>query len=288
MRSAVLAGWILLSGCVSIPAFSGGNPDGGGSGSGSGDAPASPFQARVVGQGYRNSGEDADAVGSPSMSKGGYAVGTGNVAPGELELIAINVDNGDTTSNFIHLPAGFTKLAEAELGMGETQTYAVGWKLAGASEPATYTGTYQAPNNTSGAATVLLVAIGGVGDAPIEMAFANDSALTAPSDPAQLVSPGVPTQGPGRMIVWIGGTNWAVQGGVSTFTPPVGHTVVGELDDRTNHLFDWSSEAVTTAIQPAAGPSGMLLGTFSGVDDHDASVHIAAGWWTVAIAVAPK
>lgn len=266
MRGCVLA--LLLTGCVSIPPYHGETQQ---------DAGPKPLMARLIGNAYR----DAIGQGTTGMLKFSYSISTFGIEDGDLVVFIANVDNGDT--GFWMLPSGFTPIANGHTGM-DGQSYTVGWKIA-AGEPGTYSNSY-ASMNTSGAATVTLVAITGYNpgqpiNASLPIAYPDDA------DPAVTTSPGVTTTVDNTLLVYAAGVDWHGQDGKNTNQLPDGFSTLTFIGDR-NTEWEWTSQVVATKIQSTAGPTGELAGSMAGVKSADDTVHIPGAGWDVVLAIAPK
>lgn len=269
---------ILLSACVSIPPFRGTSDD---ASNGSADASLGPFAVRWISNAYRDGGEDADAHGTFMMSKAGYAIQTSGIVSGDLVLFIGNVDNGG--QGFWNVPTGFTPITQHYYGQ-DGQTYVVAWKIA-AVEPTFYTGLYKAGVTSSAAATVSLIAVTGYDPQnPIETALATDH--QAPTDPADVGSPGISTTADNSLLIFAGGADWSPEDGSNTVEPPADFLPLTSVGDRDTH-WDWTCQAISYKVQAQAGPTGALTSTLSGVSYSNGTMHIPGGGWNVLFAIAP-
>jgi hypothetical protein len=270
---------VLLTACVSVPPFHGATDD---SGNGSSDGSIGPLAVRWIRNAYRDGGEDAVTFGTPMMSKTGYGILSADVNPGDLVLFIANVDNGSV--DFWNLPTGFTKIVQRFYG-ADGQTYVAAWKIAGASEPQYYTGTYKVGVSSSAAATISLLAVTGYDPQdPIEIALPTDH--QAPTDPAVIDSAGIRTTKDNSLVIFAAGADWNPENGTSSVVLPSGFQQLTSFGDRDTH-WDWTNQVVAYRERATAGDTGPLTGTLSGLSYADNATHIPGGGWDVVFAIAP-
>ncbi|HEX5059090.1 MAG TPA: hypothetical protein VFV99_07005 [Kofleriaceae bacterium] len=279
MRWAVAA--VLLTGCVSIPAFRGSGDD---AGADTPDGSIGPLAVRHIANAYREGGSDGQAFGTYMMTKAGYSIPTAGIVDGDLVLFIANVDNG--SNDFWNLPTGFTPILQRFYGQ-DGQTYVAGWKIA-ASEPQTYAGMYKVGVSSSSAATVSLLAVTGYDpQSPIEFAVPTDH--QTPTNPADIGSAGLSTTADNSLLIYAAGADWTPENGQNTYELPSGFqllTFVGDRGDTPPH-WDWTCQVIAYKLQATKGASGPLTGTMTGVSFSDGTTPIPGGGWDLLFAIAP-
>ena len=284
---------MLVSGCLFKPNKllgndgGGGDDDGGGSGSGGGsDAGVhSNFIPRVVGKAYFSVGT---MQASPNTDETKYTINRSALDDGDLLLLIGTIDN----TPIVGIPVGFSSLTTGSFG-ADSQTY---WVFehkvtSAAAEPPEYMSDYTVngtTHTTSGASTILLVAIPGaspniaaVSDAP-NGCF--DKSISGPCGQRPAVvaqSAGAPTSQPGSVLVYASGVDWFVEDHHSTFDIQSGFTMVDGFGDygTADGGFTWSSLMVGYKNQDVAA-AYPITGTFTSDDDRGMP-------WTVALPIHP-
>jgi hypothetical protein len=187
-----------------------------------------------------------------------------NAPPGTTEgdlLIATVVTDGSTAGS-MSPPAGWTVVDLAD--QSGAVTYGVWWKLAGASEPASYTFSWS--GSESAYATVMRF----TGHDPVSPIDVTSNAGGSSSTPT---SPAVTTTVPDTMILRLGGFD---DDDITTDAPGLtGHTAI-TMDDSGNGPAT-SSSGAGYVMQTAAGDSG--TSTFA--------LTVAEEYRAVTIAIAP-
>ena len=181
-------------------------------------------------------------------------------AEGDL-LIATVATDGSTAGSMVP-PAGWTMIDLAN--QSGAVTYGVWWKLAGASEPATYTFSWSGSEHAY--ATIMRFTGHDAAD-PIDVSAVVGGSSSAPTSPA------VTTTVADTMILRLGGFD---DDDITTDAPGLtGHTAI-TMDDSGNGPATTSSGA-GYVLQPAAGDSGTSTFALTGSEQYR----------TVTIAIAP-
>ncbi len=254
MRVVVAGVVCLVGGCFAKPGFGNGQPP-------------TP-DVRLISKAFANSFDHLPHLASsPGMTGTTWEISAAGVEPNDLLLLIGNVDNGSDNVWGGLATLGFTQLVQQFYNGGDGQTFVAAWKIATASEPATYSGTF-GDGIASAAATIALVGITDYDDAltsPVTDSIAAVEPGFAGTMPSTATSPGVTTRASDSLLIWATGSDWlGSEGGSNTFDAPAGFTSLVTLGDRGNNQFDWSSEQIAYRVQPAAGASGEIHGTLTG------------------------
>jgi hypothetical protein len=281
MRASVALLALVATGCFAKPGFSGSADDANGDddGGSTGHAP----KLRLINTAYASSYDHPPVSRStPGMTGTTWEIETNGIVDGDLVLFIANVDNG---SNGVWQGLDtqeFTQLVQLFYPGDDGQTFIVAWRIAGPSEPATYTGGF-GQDIHSAATTIALLAVTGYDrgrERPIEDSmYAVEPGATG-TRPSPSTSPGVTTTVPDTLLVWGTGSDWySPSGGANTFTAPTGFTSLVTLGDRGNMMFDWTSEQIAYRVQATPGATGPIQGTLSGT--------VPGLPWNVVLAIPP-
>jgi hypothetical protein len=259
MRVVAVALACVATGCFSKPGFHDVAPD----------APNdSPPEARLISKAYANSYNAMPHLASSAgMTMMTWEISTGDTHPNELVVFLANVDNGSDGVWLGLDTLGFTQLVQRFYNAGDGQTYVAAWKIATASEPTKYSGTF-GQDISSAAATITLIGVTGYDAArvsPIGDEVDSVEPGTTGTMPSTATSPGVTTIEPDSLLIWATGSDWLPPGGGSnTFVAPNGFTSLVTLGDRGNDQFDWTSQQVAYHVQSEVGSTGPISGVLNG------------------------
>lgn len=178
----------------------------------------------------------------------------------ENDIIHLFWVNGGGNTSTITFPAGFTQYsANASTATPDTKTIRCAWKRAGSSEPATY----QVSTDIGGGDKCILICVAHSGrhttTAPTATATTQ---TTAQADPVSIAATGF-TATDGDDVIWFGAQSG--DGGeavfIWTYTAPTNYT------ERQEAAADaYTSGAVATRDNIAAGATGTITGTMTSVD----------------------
>jgi len=192
---------------------------------------------------------------SPGMTKDQYTVDASGVVEGDLLLLIGTIDNG-ATDTWV-LPPNFFQIDQRTFGT-DGETFVVGYKIAGSSEPGGYGENYAGPL-FSAAATVTLVAIGGAAQtAPDSTTSVTNNAVT----PVPAVADPLTTTEPETMVMYVAGLDSSDFDTSTTFKIPMGYTQIAAFGDHGTSAFDWSAQMIATRVQSTPGSSGSASGEF--------------------------
>jgi hypothetical protein len=216
-------------------------------------------QVRVVSRAWYGA-SSGTTYASTGMSKTGYSIPVSNVAKGEMLLLLGNIDQGTTST--VPAPTGFGTLWVQPMSRTSSgpQTFFAFWKVA-STEPSTYTGTYSSGNNTTGAATFVLLAIDGA--TSIDQNWWHWDTTSYSTTIVGVPPLGVASVN-GEAVLFVMGSDWSTRGGSNTSTPPPGFHLLASFGDHGDDSWDWTSIMVAWGYQPTAGPMSQLMGTMTG------------------------
>ena len=242
-----------------------------------GDSGPPSMVPRHIANAYYSDGNAA----TTGMSHTGFSIKTDGIVSGDLVLFIANVDNGSSTLWPNPIADGFHQVAQEFFG-NDGQTYVVAWKIAGASEPATYSNTY-GPGIGSSAAAITLIAIAGANPADPIPVFSS-AFTTTDSDPVPAPSAGLATTAANTTLIYAAGADWRGEAGTNTFDIPSGFTKLTAFGDKGDTTFDWTSQMVAYAVQPQIGDTGAIKGQLHGLIG---ATPVVGTGWAVVLAVPP-
>lgn len=173
---------------------------------------------------------------------------------GDLLLMIISTDNSATWA----WPSGFSDIGAGKVtdsGSTDGQTMGIGWKIAGSSEPVSYSATISGGSLSFSAAMLRITGAG----APYPVDAYDYTAITTgvATPPAiTLSSPSITPTVDGTLILWVA-TGDSNNTGDYSYTDPAGYSHV--LGPNNNSV--WSSIEVASLAQTSAAATGVLSGT---------------------------
>lgn len=194
------------------------------------------------------------------------------VVEGDYMIAALLNNDGSRTIGTV--PSGWTLLESQTVPAGDNRIGLwVYGKLAGSSEPSTYTWQVTSASTSFNGSCSIAAYSGSSG------VDADGSTLSAAltTEPYDIDAPSVTTLGADRLLVYIGAAKWtATDATGATFTPPSGYT------SRFTHMQSGEYRTVEFAdkVQAVAGASGAISGDVSadgttGGNAYTVGVHIA-------------
>jgi hypothetical protein len=178
------------------------------------------------------------------------ATAPAGIVSGDILIAGLTQDD---TGSTIGAPSGWTVVSTQNVTNGDTSTFAWAWKLAGGSEPGTYTFTGTAGANMA----AVIAAYSGRNSSPIETSTTNNpNSASPPSSPVTVTGTGFTTANIDD-IVWIGGLD--TNGGDGSWTAPSGMTLRTEVSGAGN----FTAMGLCDATQGSAGVVANQSGTWT-------------------------
>jgi len=178
------------------------------------------------------------------------ATAPAGIVAGDILIAGITQDDTGVTFG---APSGWTIVSTQNVTNGDTSTFAWAWKLAGGSEPGTYTFTGTSGFNMA----AVIAAYSGRASSPIETSTVNNpNSGSPPSSPVTVTATGFTTSYIDD-IVWICGVD--TNGGDGSWTAPSGMTKRSEVSGSGN----FTAMAICDFSQSSAGVVADQSGTWT-------------------------
>lgn len=224
------------------------------------------------------------SVRSSATTSGNGSAGTSvvlnkpsGVISGDLLVITILVDYNGAGDSFVW-PSGFTQLCDAQPDNGSfvTLRFGVAWKLAGGSEPSTYTTTI--PGNNGGYAASIQAVQDPHLSSPVNVFDVDLGSGTPPSSPISVTNAGATTTVNNCLVLFLAGSDMNVGDPVdATWAPNAGWTENNEVFTPAG---SWGSHQSAYKSQPTAGAIGSVTSILTRSGD-------SGNWAAALLAVAP-